>query len=250
MLTEIYQRDNKIFEYLVKSFKQKSYSELVTMSTRAQLDVSTVSEHTTIEFSKNFLEIDGALYIVLTQFLWLSENNNPSLIEGMNSVLMPLPHPNPELYYSGHCQMDFFYVLPDDFMTDDIFVRNERAEDKVIEKANWFNTTGLTLNEERALPRFMRYEYGDLLVDEDGLKAKDLTHIGQFNLTKKLFNKLELETSFQPKTIYVWYYKNNHYAYAYRNKLGVLEYELGNNFPIEDFIKHPTPSTQPCSNSA
>lgn len=234
MLAQIHQKDSGVFEHIVSKIKTLSYSELLKKPEKEQLSIPELSHHTTIEFTKNFCDIDRAMHIVLTQFLWLSVDNDPNLISGMHNVEIPMPNPNPDLYYSGHCMTEFFYALEDGTKTDDIFIRNDLAEEIIIEDANWFGQTGLSIEEERGLPRFMRYEYGDLLVDDDGLKAHDLKFLGEFKLNPPLFKKLKLEIKRSPKSIYAWHYYDDHYAFAYHDEHGDLHYDLGSYFPIAD----------------
>ena len=230
MLKTIHTKDNAIFEALVDALKTQSYQDFLALPERMQLSAEGLSEHTTIELSRRFDPIDAALHIVVSQFLWLSEENDPSLIQGMHNIAVPLPNSNAELFYSGHCKTEFFYVLKDDFITDDVFERNERAEACALETADWFGTTGLTVQEERGIAPFMRYEYGDLLIDEDGLKAHDLEFMGCFHLNKTLTKKLKIEAGFPIDALYVWHYYDDHYAYAYRDPDGVLHYDLGMRF--------------------
>lgn len=234
MLQQIHQYDHQIFETIVQSLKNKSYQELRSLPEREQLQFDLISEHTTIEITSQSYEIDDAIHITVTLFLWLpADAGTPNFIQGMNNVLIPLPNPNSSLIYSGHCKSEFFYMLTDNTTTDDIFIRNDYAEEHISETADWFGLTGLTDKEERALPRYVRYEYGDLLVDEDGLKAHDLTFLGQYPLNSELFKLLHLDTANQPDHIYIWHYYDDHYAYAYYNSDQNLEYEIGNRCPIE-----------------
>ncbi|MGL4673899.1 MAG: hypothetical protein ACRCXK_03465 [Wohlfahrtiimonas sp.] len=233
MLLQIHQSDNQIFESIVQKLKEQSYQDLWALPEREQLVIDDISEHTTIEVTRQFDDIDSAIHITITQFLWLSDDNSPNFIDSMQNALIPLPNPNPDLVYSGHCKSEFFYALIDNTITDDIFIRNDFAEEHIEEVADWFGTTGLNDSEERMLPKYVRYEYGDLLVDDDGLKAYDLTFLGQYPLNAKLIKLLKLETSSQPTQIYVWHYYDDHYAYAYRNQEGIIEYEIGNRCPLD-----------------
>lgn len=233
VLLQIHQSDHQIFESIVQSLKEQSYQDLRALPEREQLVVDEISEHTTIEVTQQFYEIDAAVHITVTQFFWLSDANTPNLISGMQNVLVPLPNPNPTLIYSGHCKSEFFYVLTDNTITDDIFIRNDFAEEHIEEIADWFGTTGLTNTEERMLPKYVRYEYGDLLVDEDGLKAHDLTFLGCYPLNAQLIKLLQLDTQSQPTAIYIWHYYDDHYAYAYRDDEGILRYEIGNRCPLD-----------------
>jgi hypothetical protein len=54
------------------------------------------------------------------------------------------------------------------------------AEETVMEQAPWIGTTGLDETTERELPKYLRREFGELLLDEGSLKAADLTYIGSF----------------------------------------------------------------------
>ncbi len=47
-----------------------------------------------------------------------------------------------------------------------------------IEDADWFGKTGLTNEEERELPRYLRREFGESLEDEGALRAHDMTYLG------------------------------------------------------------------------
>lgn len=233
VLQHIHQHDNKLFESVVQNLKEKSYQELRALPKREQLVLPDISEHTTIEISVQFYEIDSAIHITASQFLWLSESNDPSLINGMHNISVPLPNKNSNFFYSGHCKTEFFYVLPNDMVTDDVFIRNDFAEEHILEIADWFGKTGLTDQEERLLPKYVRYEYGDLLVDDDGLKAYDLTYLGHYPLNARLIKLLQLETKSQPKDIYIWHYYDDHFAYAYHNDDGTLAYEIGNRCPLD-----------------
>jgi hypothetical protein len=55
------------------------------------------------------------------------------------------------------------------------------AEETVREDAPWFGTTGLPEDIERDLPKYLRREFGELLLDEGSLAAKDLTYVGRFS---------------------------------------------------------------------
>ena len=62
----------------------------------------------------------------------------------------------------------------------DLLERSYQAEETVVEEAEWFGSTGLSEETERELPKYMRREAGELLLDEGSLKASDLTYIGAF----------------------------------------------------------------------
>lgn len=56
-----------------------------------------------------------------------------------------------------------------------------RAEQTVIEAADWFGRTGLSEADERELPKYLRREFGELLLEEGSLKASDLRYLGAFD---------------------------------------------------------------------
>ena len=55
--------------------------------------------------------------------------------------------------------------------------RSYAEEETVIEAAPWFGTTGLDEEVERELPKYLRREFGELLLDDDSLKARDLADL-------------------------------------------------------------------------
>ncbi|RFP10612.1 MULTISPECIES: hypothetical protein [unclassified Duganella] len=55
-----------------------------------------------------------------------------------------------------------------------------RKDEAVIENAPWFGKTGLSEEDERELPRYVRREFGRLLSEPGAIKASDLEYIGQF----------------------------------------------------------------------
>lgn len=55
--------------------------------------------------------------------------------------------------------------------------RLSQEEDKALEVAQWFGTTGLPEDLERELPRYLRREFGEGLFEENGLKADDLKYL-------------------------------------------------------------------------
>lgn len=53
-------------------------------------------------------------------------------------------------------------------------------EASVQESAAWLGTTGLTDEQERKLPRYVRMELGQSLQDSNAVQARDLDYIGHF----------------------------------------------------------------------
>jgi hypothetical protein len=62
----------------------------------------------------------------------------------------------------------------------DLLHRSYAAEESVVEEADWFGTTGLSDQDERELPKYLRREFGELLLEEGSLKASDLKYVGSF----------------------------------------------------------------------
>ena len=53
-------------------------------------------------------------------------------------------------------------------------------EAKVQESAPWIGSTGLTDDQERSLPRYVRMELGQSLQDANAVQAQDLQYVGSF----------------------------------------------------------------------
>lgn len=52
-------------------------------------------------------------------------------------------------------------------------------EENILEEAPWFGHTGLPETWERELPRYLRRELGESLLEEGALQAADLVYLGQ-----------------------------------------------------------------------
>lgn len=59
--------------------------------------------------------------------------------------------------------------------------RRWEAEEKLVEIAPWFGKTGLSEEDERELPRYLRREFGEVGAGDGGLKAADLIYLGVQN---------------------------------------------------------------------
>ncbi len=55
------------------------------------------------------------------------------------------------------------------------------AEETLIEAADWIGTTSLDEDIERELPKYLRREFGERLLDEGSLKARDLVYRGAYS---------------------------------------------------------------------
>jgi hypothetical protein len=55
-----------------------------------------------------------------------------------------------------------------------------KKEEAVLEDAPWFGKTGLSEDQERELPRYLRREFGSLLSEPGSLRAQDLDYLGRF----------------------------------------------------------------------
>lgn len=56
--------------------------------------------------------------------------------------------------------------------------RMRELEGRIREEADWFGQTGLPEDLERELPRYLRREFGETLLDPQGLRANDLRYCG------------------------------------------------------------------------
>ena len=61
------------------------------------------------------------------------------------------------------------------------FREMREREEAVREEADWIGQTGLPEEVERQLPHYLRLEFGESLFDDDGLKAADLSYLGQYS---------------------------------------------------------------------
>ena len=52
-------------------------------------------------------------------------------------------------------------------------------EESILEPAGWMGKTGLAESTERELPRYLRRELGEMLLEEGSLKAADLAYLGE-----------------------------------------------------------------------
>lgn len=52
-------------------------------------------------------------------------------------------------------------------------------EESILEAAHWIGKTGLPESTERELPRYLRRELGEMLLEEGSLKAADLVYLGE-----------------------------------------------------------------------
>lgn len=59
--------------------------------------------------------------------------------------------------------------------------RSYAAEASLVEEAEWFGKTGLSGEDEREPPKYLRREFGELLLDGGALKASDLEYLGSFD---------------------------------------------------------------------
>jgi len=57
---------------------------------------------------------------------------------------------------------------------------SREAEESITEAADWFGSTGLSDEVERELPKYLRREFGERVLEPGSLKAADLIYIGRF----------------------------------------------------------------------
>jgi hypothetical protein len=58
--------------------------------------------------------------------------------------------------------------------------KSYEVEQSLREEASWFGATGLPDEIERELPKYLRREFGELVLDDGSLKASDLAYVGSF----------------------------------------------------------------------
>ena len=86
------------------------------------------------------------------------------------------------------------------------------SKNEIIEQADWIGCTGLGEEIERELPRYLRLEYGESILDDDSLKAADLTYLGAFVVSE---TDLQEEFSEYTTQVHCWIIPNEDELYAY-----------------------------------
>lgn len=223
------------FNAVLEQYKNKTYQELCALPAETKLSHQNLSAHDTLHLLKT-VNTDQSLTITLKYQRWLTaaeyKQEQTSMFEQLSAYALPadaeeviqtfkkyfpkpVAHPsNPDLL-GGSGYENYFEIHPDGMLVEDEATRNQKAEDEIQEEAPWFGTTGLDEETEREVPRYLRLEYGEFILDEDSLKARDLTYLGRFQLTAK---ELE-EGNFASDTVAVHFWRypasGSEPAYAY-----------------------------------
>ena len=225
-------------ESILAGYKRQTYTQLSALPETSELTHAGLPEHSTLTLHRN-LQADGKLEIVLTCQFWISaaehERRQAEQLQGVidamaqmpglteaereralaemtNSPYQPLRHPtNPDLV-SSFGQRLYFDMLPDGTLIEDEFTRSQQAENETIEQADWIGATGLGEDTERELPRYLRLEYGESILDDDSLKAAELTYLGAFEPTKA-----DIKQQFSEGTtlVHCWTIPSENEMYAY-----------------------------------
>jgi hypothetical protein len=116
------------------------------------------------------------------------------------------------------------YVLGFEVLKDGTIVNDDTlnsSEQEIEEAANWFGKTGLSEETERELPRYLRLEFGESVLDDDYLKASDLCYIGYARILESEKEHFLSESAF----VHCWKMpesdgENSPYAYVETDENG------------------------------
>jgi len=227
----------EVCEVLLAQYKHKKYQELRALPDETDLHHKDLPVHDTLRLIKT-THADHSLKISIRYEHHLTNAEYEEQQASMRNMLKATaaspqeaeksirnwekytpkfpPHPtNPNLLSFSSVYQPYFDIHPDGTVIEDEATRNQKAEDEMQEEAPWFGTTGLDEETEREVPRYLRLEYGEFILDEDSLKARDLTYLGRFQLTAK---ELE-EGDFASDTVAVHFWRypasGSEPAYAY-----------------------------------
>ena len=239
-----------IAEEMLKKYKQQPYATLEKLPDEMEVFDERLPENSQSLLLKKERHTDGKLTFVLSWYEWLNvetyqkkqdEKYQQEVIrlkditdmsdtekEEYLEIIRTLPsslvrHPqNPDLgTYGGYS--NYFEILPDGTLIEDEFTRSMKAEDEIVEEADWIGTTGLSEETERQLPKYLRLEYGESILDEDSLKAADLTYLGVFKLGEEDLKQSEFSQG--AERVHVWEIPtsgNKTYGYVVEGEYGCI----------------------------
>lgn len=226
----------EIAQKTVETFKQKNYAQLLSIPSPSLIENNQLSHEVTLEFSRQTLE-DQTLYIEIKLRMWelpaeqvkrkaasdqffqslnieltaedeaeFTEDLEELLAEGVISEAQdPLPHPDSRYVFSGSSFNFDFEIKKDGQVVLNDWDESQRLEDLMEDSAPWMGKTGLSTTLERQLLRYLRLELGELLVDEDATRAKDLVFLGRYhryNATLKVYDYYYIWQATNHKNLY------------------------------------------------
>jgi hypothetical protein len=102
------------------------------------------------------------------------------------------------------------------------YTASREREETLVEQADWFGTTGLSDEDERELPRYLRREFGELIEDEGALQAQDLRYVGRFEEGRELAHYWRIPSRSEDEPTY---------ACVSTDREGVTSFEWGSRQP-------------------
>ncbi len=228
----------EIAQKTVEAFKQKNYAQLLSMPSPSLIDNNQLSPEATLEFSRQLLE-DQTLSIEIKLRMWelpadqakrkaasdqffqslnieltaedeaeLAEDLEELLAEGVLSEAQdPLPHPDNQYVFSGSSFTFDFEMKKDGQLILNDWDESQRLEELMEDSAPWMGKTGLPNTLEHQLLRYLRLELGELLVDEDATRAKDLVFLGRYHRYNATFQVYDY--------YYIWQATNHEKLYGF-----------------------------------
>lgn len=259
----------EVLQSILADYKGKPYQELSALPDETELSHPELPMHSALSLVKR-VQPDGSLEFSMVFQGWITQEEakrregirlkeyeklllsmpelsaveRQEMLEHMQSIsLYTVGHDsNPDLLATSGFTFQFG-MQADGTLIEDEFTRSQAAEDKVIEEAEWFGTTGLSEATERSLPRYLRLEFGESILDEYALQARDLNYLGVLELTEleRAAGNFPEETS----RVHFWAVPTGNvppmYAYVEVSGDGSLCLGLGQYFPKIGRLK--TPST-------
>lgn len=255
----------KILQSILAGYKDKSYQDLSALPDKTELTHPELPIHSTLTLLKT-VQPDQSLEFSLVFQGWITQEEGKKREEvrlrEYEKLLLSMPElsaterqemlghmksiplyteehdSNPRLFATAGFTFQFG-MQADGSLIEDEFTRSQAAEDKVIEAAEWFGTTGLSEEIERSLPRYLRLEFGESLLDEYALQARDLVYLGLLEMTES-----ELRAGNFPEEtcrVHFWFVPTGNitptYAYVEEAKDGTICFGLGQYFPKTGILK-------------
>lgn len=257
----------EVLQSVLGDYKGKSYETLAALADETALSHPELPMHSVLTLLKT-VQADGGLEFSLVFQGWITQEEakqrealrlreyeklllsmpelgaaeRQDMLEHMQSMaLYTVAHDsNPDLLATSGFTFQFG-MQADGTLIEDEFARSQAAEDEIVEKAEWFGTTGLDDATERSLPRYLRLEFGESILDEYALQARDLNYLGVLELTEPERHA----GSFPEETcrVHFWSIPTGNipplYGYVEEARDGSLCLGLGPYFPKAGRLKMP-----------
>lgn len=261
MSQDTYETFMLLYKQVFKAYKKKPYDELMKLPAVIPIPIENLGfpKHTVARLRKKLDRKSGELdfnlkvdlRITKTEYEARYETSKQADLEearksmtekqfkeyaaAINMIKPKVCEDNPTLVEHYGWNKDFT-IRPDGKAQEDDFTLSLNAEKKTKEKAPWIGKTGLGVSAERELPRYLRLEFGEFILDDDSLKAEDMEYLGRFELTAA--DDVN-EGTFDDGTlaVYCWRVPTSGkaplYGYIEEGGDGSLRYSMGDTLPAQ-----------------